>query len=100
MEDKIPIKVSKKIKPVHPSLRETFELIIGNKYYVCEGQNLVYPCILEKIIENNFALINENNSLSFVEIKVLKEKGKVVTETWLEDEIGRTPEEAVINTVK
>lgn len=89
MEDKIPITVPKSIKPLHCILRKTFDLIIGNQYYVSFGRNRVYPCVLEKLLKEPSMII----------IKVIKENGKTELRQLFPDEIGRTPEEAVINTV-
>lgn len=76
------IKVSKKIKPKHIKNRLSFDMIVGEKYYVSFGGNKVQSCIL----------INEDKDRITIQTKT-------DTHILLKDEIGRTPEEAVINTV-
>lgn len=89
MEEKYPIIISKKIKPIHCTLRKTFDLTVGNKYYVSFGSNRVYACFLEEILQEPSMII----------IKMIKENGETESHQLYPDEIGRTPEEAVINTV-
>jgi hypothetical protein len=84
------IKVDDKITPVHYTKRKEPELKVGADYYVCFGNNIVYPCILNEIIEGPPKRV--------VISKYDKDRlfGKHVL---FSNEIGQTPEEAVINTV-
>lgn len=85
------IKVNRKIKPICFTKREDVDLTkfkIGNIYYVCFGENIAEPCILENITDidkGNFARLT---------IKLKKSCNMVYA-----DEIGLTPEQAVINEV-
>ena len=74
----------KNTKPINYTSRKEFELIKGDTYYVCFGNNNVYPCIFKEYVNDNSMII-----------VVIGDK----EHTLFPDEIGRTPEEAVINTV-
>ena len=90
ISDKNVIKVEKEITPVHYSKRTEPVLEIGADYYVCFGNNIVYPCTLDKIIEGppkRIAISKYDNGKLF---------GNHVL---FGNEIGRTPEEAVKNSV-
>lgn len=100
------IKVDKSIKPIHYSKRNPVELVVGNEYYVSFGSNKVKRC---KLLE----IYNEGNRKRItVEIptKPQSKNGFIdpngaVSHNWADkhtlfaDEIGLTPEEAVINEV-
>ena len=90
ISDKHLIRVDKKITPIHYTKRREPILKVGEDYYVCFGNNIVYPCILNEIIEG-----------SPKRIVISKyDKGRLFGEHVLfSNEIGQTPEEAVINTV-
>jgi hypothetical protein len=84
------IKVDDKITPIHYTKRKEPVLKVGADYYVCFGNNIVYPCILNEIIEGppkRVVISKYDNDKSF---------GKHVL---FSNEIGQTPEEAVLNTV-
>ncbi|HEY8659866.1 MAG TPA: hypothetical protein VIL78_12570 [Hanamia sp.] len=88
------IKVGNHVKPIHFKLRKEAELIIGNDYYISFGMNKAVPCILINIIDNGKEIpkqvqigIKDNSPLGYGDINVV-----------YSDEIGLTPEEAVINT--
>jgi len=84
------IKVSEQISPVHYTKRMEPALTIGQEYYVCFGNNMVYPCILNEIIEGppKRIVISKYDNDQFFGRHVL-----------FSNEIGNTPEEAVINSV-
>jgi hypothetical protein len=84
------IKVDKHISPVHYTKRTEPVLIVGQEYYVCFGNNIVYPCILNEIIEGppKRVVISKYDDGKFFGRHVL-----------FSNEIGQTPEEAVINSV-
>ena len=84
------IKVDEKITPVHYTKRTEPSLKVGADYYVCFGNNIVYPCILNEIIEGppkRVVISKYDNGKPF---------GKHVL---FSNEIGQAPEEAVINSV-
>jgi hypothetical protein len=84
------IKVDKEITPVHYTIRTEPQLQAGADYYVCFGNNIVYPCTLDEIIEGTpkkIVISKYDNGKLF---------GKHVLFT---NEIGKTPEEAVRNSV-
>jgi hypothetical protein len=84
------IKVDKEITPLHYSKRSEPELQVGADYYVCFGNNIAYPCTLTKIIEGTPRKI----------VISKYDNGKIFGEhTLFSNEIGRTPEEAVRNSV-
>jgi hypothetical protein len=84
------IKVEKEITPIHYSKRKEPTLKIGADYYVCFGNNIAYPCTLNKIIEGTpkKIVISKYDNGKFFGEHVL-----------FSNEIGQTPEEAVINSV-
>ena len=90
VSDKNVIKVEKEIIPLHYSKRTEPILKIGEDYYVCFGNNIVYPCTLNKIIEGTpkKIVISKYDNGKFFGEHVL-----------FSNEIGQTPEEAVINSV-
>jgi hypothetical protein len=84
------IKVDKEITPVHYTKRKEPVLEVGADYYVSFGNNIVYPCTLNEIIESiprKIVISKYDNGKLF---------GKHVL---FSNEIGQTPEEAVINSV-
>ncbi len=89
LSDKHAIKVDERITPIPFIKRTEPALNIGADYYVCFGNNVVYPCTLIEIIEGSPKRVRINKH----------DKGGVFGEHVLfSDEIGLTPEEAVINT--
>ena len=89
INDKRIIRVDKKITPIPYTIRTVPRLEIGEDYYVCFGNNIAYPCILKNIIEAlpKRIVINKYDD------------GKLFGEHVLfNNEIGQTPEEAVLNT--
>jgi hypothetical protein len=83
------IRVDKKITPIHYTKRTEPALKVGADYYVCFGSNIVYPCTLNEIIEGPPKRI----------VISKYDKGRLFGEHVLfSNEIGQTPEEAVINT--
>ena len=84
------IKVDSNVKPKHIKDRKPFELVPGEKYYVSFGMNRAVPC---KLIE----IIMENET-KFVSV-LIEHRDQSSTHSLYADEIGRTPEEAVINEV-
>ena len=87
------VKVDTKVKPVHFTKRKEPELIIGNDYYVSFGCNIAQPCTLFEIHQG------DANELKSVTIGIKKKSGEYDGRNIVfADEIGLTPEEAVINT--
>ena len=89
LSEKHAIKIDKDITPIPVTKRKEPPLNVGADYYVCFGNNIVYPCTLLEILGG-----------SPKRIRISKyDKGGVFGEHVLfSDEIGLTPEEAVINT--
>jgi hypothetical protein len=98
------IKVDKMFKPIHFRDRKQVELVIGNPYFVSFGNNNVKPCILTEV-EGEAAV--KRISIE-IPAKVQSKKGYLdsmgnISHHWVDkhslfsDEIGLTPEEAVIN---
>ena len=84
------IKVDQEITPLHYSKRTEPELQVGADYYVCFGNNIAYPCTLTKIIDGTpkrIVISKYDNDKVFGE------------HTLFSNEIGKTPEEAVVNSV-
>lgn len=79
------IKVDKNVKSIHYSKRVTCDLVIGKKYYYSEGNNIAKECTLVAIYsEMNKVAIKPKNGLQKIRFT---------------DEIGETPEQAIINTM-
>ena len=90
ISDKHIIKVDQKITPVHYSKRTEPSLQVGADYYVSFGNNIAYPCTLTKIIDGTpkrIVISKYDNDKVFGE------------HTLFSNEIGKTPEEAVVNSV-
>ena len=84
------IKVDQEITPVDYTKRTEPVLQVGQDYYVCFGNNIVYPCRLNKIIDGTPKKL----------VISKYDNGKLFGEHVLfSNEIGQTPEEAVRNTV-
>jgi hypothetical protein len=80
------IKVDKKIKPIHFSKRTVVSLVEGDPYFVCFGMNKAYSCKLLEVLPHG---------TDTAEVRIEYPDGG--TAQLFADEIGRTPEEAVIN---
>lgn len=87
------VRVEKHITPIHFNQRKEPELIVGNSYYISFGMNKATPCVLLKIIDGGKAIpkqiqigIKDNSELGYGDINIV-----------YGNEIGLTPEEAVIN---
>jgi hypothetical protein len=87
------IKVDKKVKPVHFTQREQVELVIGKEYFVSFGENIVRRCKLNSIDETRGMITIE------IPTKTGYDNGLAGQRTLFSNEIGLTPEEAVINQV-
>lgn len=88
-----PIKVDTKFSPIHFRERKENNLVVGNDYFISFGMNKAIPCILLYIINNGKEIgkqvrigIRNNSPLGYGDIHVV-----------YSDEIGNTPEEAVMN---
>lgn len=80
------VKVDKSIKPIHYKLRKAPELHVGERYYVSFGNHRAVPA----------KLIEIDTERPQVRVTVDTENG----ESYLyADELGNTPEEAVVNEV-
>ena len=98
------IKVDPKIKPIHFKERKPVELIIGNEYYVSFGNNEASRCTLSKIDPVKKTISIETPPRSISKNTYINPDGEhfrptIYFHTLFPDEIGRTPEEAVINQV-
>ena len=84
--------VDKKVVPLHFNKRASPILIKGNNYYICFGFNKATPCVLLNILDGdkqNIEVqigIRNTSPLGYGDINVVKA-----------DEIGETPEQAVLN---
>lgn len=86
----VEVKVNKSIKAVHFSERKSVKLIVGNEYYVSFGNNEAKRCKLLEIIDEH----EEKRIL----IEIVSPRGNTQHIIYA-DEIGTTPEEAVMNEV-
>ena len=100
------IKVDKKIKPIHFSKRTAVELIIGKQYFISFGSNIAKQCILTKISDiTDLQQITIDIPIKPRSKKGFKDTDGSISHNWTSshciyaDEIGLTPEEAVINEV-
>lgn len=100
------IKADAKVKPIHYSKRTPVDLIIGNKYYVSFGRNVATTCTLIEVEgdrdvkritieiptkpQSKNGVIDKNRNISH---------NWVSTHSIYSDEIGLSPEEAVMNEV-
>ena len=103
-EDWPKIKVDPKIKPIHFKDRKSVELIIGKEYYVSFGNNEVSSCTLCEIdpVKNTITLEIPPRSISkntYINLDGVHFSPTIYFYTLFPDEIGVTPEEAVINQV-
>jgi len=84
------IKVKSSVKPLPIKERRKANLSIGSLYFVCFGNNNVYPCSLKSII----------TEFEQSEVVVCCRSSRFeATHTLYHDEIGDSPEHAVENTV-
>lgn len=86
----IDVKVDSSVLPLHYSQRKPVELVIGKEYYVSFGNHEAHRC---ELIE-----IPEMYGGARIEVKIPNERG-YTTHILFADEIGNTPEEAVLNEV-
>lgn len=86
----VDIKVSSDVYPIHFSKRKPVKLVIGEDYYVSFGNNEANRC---KLID-----IPEIYKGERIRIEISTPRG-CSSHTLFADEIGTTPEEAVINQV-
>ena len=98
------IKVDRQIQPINLKDRKTVELIIGNEYYVSFGMNEASPCKLTKIdkVQNKITIEVPPKSISdkgYIDADGIFFYPDISTHILFPDEIGLTPEEAVINQV-
>ncbi|WP_126973925.1 hypothetical protein [Gynurincola endophyticus] len=80
------VKVDKSVKPIHYKLRTAPKLEIGGNYFVSFGSHKAIPCILKEIHTDT------------PQLRVSVEMSDGVSYLYA-DELGLTPEEAVINEV-
>ncbi len=91
------IRVPKKYQLKNVKDRTAPELKLDGNYFVCFGNNLVIPCKLLEIRENNRVYIQKFIPTQF---KIRKGYSLLVPFNELNsDEIGDTPIQAVYNTV-
>ncbi|HTB51204.1 MAG TPA: hypothetical protein VK718_00400 [Ferruginibacter sp.] len=82
------ISVHKSVKPIHLSLRTAPKLIVSDTYYISFGMNEAIPCMLIEILDNNQIRVGlkNNSTLGYGDVHTIAS-----------NEIGTSPEEAVIN---
>lgn len=90
------IKVGKKVKPVAVEERKLFDLIIGQDYFVSFGNNVAWACRLIAMDARGISVLiprqeRKHKGLPYVALET--------TNHLFRDEIGRTPEEAVLHEV-
>lgn len=85
------VKVDESIKPIHFSKRVKPELIIGASYYFSFDGKIAIPGELVEIIEDR--------KMIKISAIINKERDQICTHQLFWDEIGLTPEEAVVNMV-
>jgi hypothetical protein len=84
------IKVDKSVKPIRYAQRTPVQLVVGNDYYVSFGSHEAYKCKLVDV-----SMLKERNQ---IRIEIPSKTG-VSPHILFPDEIGMTPEEAVMNEV-
>ena len=84
------IKVSNRIKPLRWRERPKLDFKEGDTYYVSFGGHRSLPCTLIRYMEEY------RNERILIEVR---QKGILSTHVLFPDEIGRTPEEAVMREV-
>ena len=87
----IDIKVDSSVCPTHFSQRKPVKLVIGKDYYVSFGNNEAHRC---KLVD-----IPEMYQGQRIKIETPTPRGSI-THILFADEIGTTPDEAVMNQVK
>ena len=88
LECEVDVKVSSKVKPLHYSERQPVKLIVGKDYYVSFGNHQAKKCRLLEIMEKPERIC----------IEILSTRGRT-EHVLFPDEIGTTPEEAIMNEV-
>lgn len=87
------IKVDKGVKPLPYTKRYPVHLVVGKKYYVSFGNNIALSCVLDEI--------DERGRLTVSVTRYVTLSGEVINSkhSLLPDEIGDTPEQAVLHEV-
>lgn len=100
------VKVAKSIKAIHYTKRIIPKLTVGENYFVCFANNNTYPCVLKKIITEYGHLeveieipMKPMSKRGFIDINGKLSHHWVSTHILRADEIGRTREEAAINSM-
>lgn len=101
------IKVGKEIIPIPFLERKPVDLIIGKEYYVSFGNNIAKKCVLTKIHDDGISLkritidipIKPRSKKGYINIDGELSHNWKSTHTLYADEIGLTPEEAVLHEV-
>ena len=96
------IKVDKKIKPIHFKDRKDFDLLIGANYFVSFGLNVVTQCKLVDIDEYGISIeipVKSRSKKGFIDLNGNISHDWKTRHKLYRNEIGRTPEEAVVNEV-
>jgi hypothetical protein len=98
------VKVKPSVKSLPWSQRITPDLKKAEKYYISFGNNWAYPCFIDEII-NEFALTEVRVKIQVKDqYAYFREKGRMTYDPYEErlvyaNEIGKTPEDAVRNSV-
>ncbi|MHC5309142.1 hypothetical protein ACYSNM_03525 [Myroides sp. LJL116] len=82
------IRVSKSVRPLDLSERKPFDLIIGEQYFISYKMNIAQPCKLLWRSDEMYRGFAVNVTIELLDGTIQGSFG---------DEIGRTPEEAVLN---
>lgn len=96
------IKVDKKVTPVHFKDRKPVNLIIGKEYFVSFGNNIVNRCTLIEIKEQRIVITipkKPRSKKGFVDTNGSISHDWKSTHHLFADEIGDTPEQAVLHEV-
>lgn|SRR5574344_1079008 len=86
------VKVDKSVESIHYMARKKPKLVLGGTYYFSFGSHIAAPCKLVHIFE-------ERGKVDIEATRIMDKKESQITYCLFWDEIGLTPEEAVINTV-
>lgn len=90
------VKVAGRAKSLPRPERTIPELVINSDYYVCFTGSIVRKCILLEVNKTG----EQKNWEATIKIPDYPKKGAYTKNVVYVDEIGRTPEQAVENTVR
>jgi len=94
------IKIDRKIRPLNKGFRTEFNLITGADYFVSFGRNIVFPCKLIGTTDTHVIIEvpeKPRTNRRYLELNGNANLHAVSRYLLARIEIGRTPEEAVMN---